>query len=182
VLLPVKAFHEAKLRLAPALDDRARARLARAMAATVVAAASPLPVWVVCDDAEVATWADGLGVSVLERPGRGLDGAVTDGVAMVAAEGIEQVIVSHADLPHARELAFVGEFDGITLVPDRRDDVIALPATCGFRFAYGPGSFGRHRTEAGRVAQPYRVLRDERLAWDVDVPADLTPPAHLGAS
>ena len=47
VLVPVKAFDRAKLRLAPALDAAARARLARTMAETVLAAAGGLPVAVV---------------------------------------------------------------------------------------------------------------------------------------
>ena len=47
VLVPVKAFAEAKLRLAPALDPAHRAELARAMATHVVNSAAPLPVAVV---------------------------------------------------------------------------------------------------------------------------------------
>ena len=50
VLVPVKAFSEAKLRLAPALPPLGRAELARAMATHVLAAAHPLPTAVVCDD------------------------------------------------------------------------------------------------------------------------------------
>ena len=56
VLVPVKAFGEAKLRLAPALDPTHRATLARTMATHVVTSAAPLPTAVVCDDAEVAAW------------------------------------------------------------------------------------------------------------------------------
>ena len=43
VLLPVKSFGEAKLRLAPALDAPHRAELARTMATHVVTSAAPLP-------------------------------------------------------------------------------------------------------------------------------------------
>nr|MDP9021066.1 2-phospho-L-lactate guanylyltransferase [Actinomycetota bacterium] len=70
VLVPVKAFARAKLRLAPALDGPARESLARAMAARVVAAAAPLPVTVVCDDDDVAAWARTNGASVVWAPGR----------------------------------------------------------------------------------------------------------------
>ena len=65
----------------------------------------------------------------------------------------------------------------MTLVPDRREDgtnVACVPARTGFRFAYGPGSFARHQAEAARLRLPLRVVREPRLAWDVDVPADLT--------
>src|SRR4249920_1292520 len=95
VLVPVKAFRGAKLRLAPALDAMARAELARVMASRVVAAASPLPVSVVCDDDEVADCAATVGAAVIWRPGRGLNGAVADGVAALTAVGHDFVIVAH---------------------------------------------------------------------------------------
>ncbi|MCC5951171.1 MAG: 2-phospho-L-lactate guanylyltransferase [Acidimicrobiia bacterium] len=178
-LIPVKAFGEAKRRLAPALDVRARARLARAMAATVVGAAAPLDVLVVCDDPEVRRWATDLGADVLLCPERGLNRAVADGIAHLAAAEVTTAIVAHADLPYAANLAAVAEFDGVTLVPDRAEDgtnVVALPTACGFRFAYGPGSFRRHLAEAQRLGLPVRVLHEPRLSWDVDVPADLEVP------
>jgi len=184
VLVPVKAFHHAKVRLAPALDAADRSALARHMAGRVVAAAAPLPVAVVCDDPEVRAWAATVGARVIWRPGRGLNGAVTDGVAVLAAEGTATVIVAHADLPLATSLAWVGDFDGVTLVPDRHDDgtnVACVPTTAGFRFAYGPGSFSRHRDEAARLGLALRVVRDPALGWDVDLPADLDydPPMEL---
>ena len=177
VLIPVKAFADAKVRLAPALGPAERAALARSMAGQVVAAAGHLPVAVVCDDREVADWARGLGVLVVWEPGRGLNGAVEAGVSRVAGLGVEQVIVAHADLPLATELAWVADFDGVTLVPDRASDgtnVACVPTDAGFRFAYGPGSFERHRAEATRLGLGLRVVHDPSLEWDVDIPADLT--------
>lgn len=182
VLLPVKAFHQAKLRLAPALDDDDRAALARSMATTVVRAAGLLPVFVVCDDEAVAAWARQVGATVVWRPGLGLNGAVTDGVATLASDGIDRVIVAHADLPHAVDLTWLADDDGVTLVPDRRDDgtnVASVPAAAGFRFSYGPGSFARHLAEVDRLDLPLRVAREPRLAWDVDLPDDLAVPSWL---
>src|SRR5258708_32525759 len=80
VLVPVKAFARAKVRLAPALDAAARAALAEAMASQVLAAATSLPVAVVCDDPGVADWARRHGARVVWEPGRGLNGAVEAGV------------------------------------------------------------------------------------------------------
>lgn len=183
VLVPVKSFAEAKVRLAPALDDATRATLARTMAGIVVAAAEPLPVAVVCDHDDVADWARSVGAEVFWRPERGLNGAVADGVARFAARGFDRVIVAHADLPLADSLAWVADAEGVTLVPDRREDgtnVICVPAAAGFTFAYGAGSFRRHLDEARRLGLPYRIVREERLGWDVDVPGDLDLPAELG--
>jgi len=184
VLVPVKSFRQAKGRLAAALNEHDRAALAREMATKVVRAAGLLPVSIVCDDDEVAAWAVSVGAEVIWRPGRGLNAAVTDGVDELASVGYDRVIVAHADLPHALDLTWVAEFDGVTLVPDRRDDgtnVACVPAHSGFVFAYGPGSFGQHRVEAERLGLPLRIEREARLGWDVDVPADLDAPDWLPA-
>lgn len=179
VLLPVKAFHLAKVRLAAALGPAARVDLARSMATTVVHAAAPLAVHVVCDDDRVAEWASEQGATVLWRPGHGLNAAVRSGVDALAAGGYTRVIVAHADLPHATDLASLAAPDGITLVPDRHDDgtnVIVLPSDVPFTFGYGPASFLRHLAEAERTGLPVRIDRRPRLGWDVDEPADLIAP------
>jgi len=176
VLIPVKAFADAKRRLSPALTASERTHLARTMADHVVQAAGELPVAIVCDDEEVATWAHDCGARVISEPGLGLNRAVEAGVDQLAAAGFERVLVAHADLPRAGDLSVLAAFEGITLVPDRREDgtnVLCLPAGCGFRFSYGAGSFGRHLAEVGRLGLPHRVVREPRLAWDIDVPADL---------
>src|ERR1019366_7959257 len=166
VLVPVKAFSQAKRRLHLALGEPERAELARAMADRGVSAAHPLPVAVVCDDNEVAEWARTRG-------------------ALGRAAGVSEVTGAHAALPRASDLALVGEAPGITLVPDRYGNgtnVIALPADAGFQFSYGPGSFARHRAEAERLGLPTRVLDRPDLAWDIDEPGDVIPVAVLGPS
>jgi 2-phospho-L-lactate/phosphoenolpyruvate guanylyltransferase len=176
VLVPVKGFGAAKRRLASALTAGQRAELARTMAERVIAAAHPLPVHVVCDDEEVASWAEAAGTQVLWRPGHGLNGAVADGVATLAKLGTTDVLVVHADLPLAHDLPALVHPGIITLVPDRYDDgtnVIALPARLDFRFGYGPGSFRHHVVEARRHGVGVRVWRDPALGLDVDLPADL---------
>lgn len=176
VLIPVKAFHQAKRRLDQVLSESERERLVRSMATHVVAACAPLPVAVVCDDEEVATWAAAQGATVLWEPGQGLNGAVRAGVGRLAASGARWVTIAHGDLPRARGLGTLSPFDGVTLVPDRRDDgtnVLRLPAPCDFRFAYGPGSFRAHRAESTRLGLAIRVVRDPDLAYDVDWPADV---------
>ena len=182
VLVPVKSFSEAKLRLAPALGAVERAALARSMASAVVSSASPLPTAVVCDDAEVASWARELGALVVWEPERGLNRAVEAGVARLGAAGARRVIVAHADLPLARHLAWVGRFLGVTLVPDRRDNgtnAVCVPVGAGFTFSYGPGSFARHAAEAHRLGLGLRVVRGTALAADLDLPADLALAASL---
>lgn len=175
-LVPVKAFADAKRRLGTALSDEDRQALVRRMAARVLGAASPLAVAVVCDDTQVAAWARDHGALVVWEPGRGLNGAVEAGVVRLASMGVRTVVVAHGDLPRASGLAALGDPASVTLVPDRHGNgtnVIALPADCGFRFSYGPGSFARHQSECERLGLPWRVLRPPGLAFDVDWPVDL---------
>jgi 2-phospho-L-lactate guanylyltransferase len=183
VLVPVKSFRQAKRRLTKVLTAAERATLARRMANRVIAAARDLPVAVVCDDEDVAAWAAEAGAEVVWAPGRGLDGAVAHGVDRLHRQGASRIVVSHADLPLARDLRPVADFDGVTVVPDRHGDgtnVICVPGGAGFRFAYGAGSYRRHRAEAERLGLAVRVIDDDvRLAWDVDRPADLEFPSAL---
>ena len=75
--------------------------------------------------------------------------------------GVDRVVVAHADLPLATELAWLADFDGVTLVPDRHLDgtnVACVPADAGFRFAYGAGSFSGHRAEAARLGLVARLV------------------------
>lgn len=179
VLIPVKAFDLAKGRLADALDPDRRAELARTMAEGVVAAAHPLPVYVVCASDEVAAWATGIGAEVIRFEPPGLNPAVTHGAAELAQRGFRQLIVAHGDLPLARQLAWVADFDGVTVVCDRRGDgtnVLALPLATPFEFRYGVGSAEAHRAEATRVGLAHRTVIDHDLGWDVDTPEDLELP------
>jgi 2-phospho-L-lactate/phosphoenolpyruvate guanylyltransferase len=177
VLIPVKAFRQAKRRLGTTLGEPEREQLVRTMAAHVVSACAPLPVAVVCDDEPVAEWAEAHGATVVWAPGHGLNGAVRTGLDLLTSAGARWVTVAHGDLPRAKGIGTLPPFDGVTLVPDRRDDgtnVLRLPAVPDFRFAYGPGSFRAHRAEATRLGLAVRVVRSPDLAYDVDWPADVS--------
>ncbi len=176
MLIPVKSFDVAKGRLADVVSEAERAQLARRMAATVIAAARPLDVWIVCDDDDVAAFAAEHEAGVIRRPARGLNVAVDDGVDFLTMQGYDRVIIAHGDLPLAESLAWVADFDGVTIVPDRREDgtnVMCVPTGTDFTFAYGPGSMAAHQREAERRQLALRTVPDERLGWDIDTPDDL---------
>lgn len=187
MLVPVKAFGDAKARLAGVLTADERARLAQWSATRVVGAAPGHRVVVACDSPDVADWASALGAEVLWCPGTGLDGAVATGVRHLASTGARHVVVAHSDLPLVRDasdrlvsnLAAIGEAGTVTLVPDGTDDgtnVLSMPTNCGLEPAYGPRSFHRHLSRALATGLPVRVLRHPALAHDLDVPHDLTHP------
>jgi len=179
VLIPVKDFRQAKARLAGVLSTDDRIRLAHWTADRVIAAAAPLPVFVACDDEDVAHWAERAGATVLWRPGMGLNAAVEDGISTLAGAGIDNVVVAHSDLPIPSPLADVVLAGGAVLVPDMKRDgtnVVAVPTNSGFRPAYGLGSFKRHLAHVLTLGLRVRVLRDPRLALDIDTPEDLAHP------
>lgn len=182
LLVPVKSFREAKNRLAGALAPAARATLARELGEIVLRAAHEMDKYVACDDGEVADWAIAQGAIVLWTPGLGLSGAVSAGVEYLGRSEFDAVVVAHADLPLVSDLRDFGVDGAVTLAPDWRDDgtnVACVPATAGFRFAYGPGSFDRHQSEAARLGLAVEVVRDIALASDVDLPSDLHLVRHL---
>lgn len=179
VLVPIRSFDDAKSRLAESLDPLARRALMCAMAETVVAAAHELPVWVVTDDAEVTTWAQAAGAATLGVAVNGLNPAITVAAAAAAEAGAARMIIAHADLPYASDLRVVTG-TGVAIAPDRHRDgsnVMSLPTNSGFRFAYGPGSFAKHRAEALRLGLEFNEIEAADLAYDVDSPADL--PSYL---
>ncbi len=175
--MPVKAFHEAKQRLAGVLDPSERRRLAVWMADGVVRSAGETPVFVVCDDADVRAWAEEARATVCWTAQLGLNGAVDDGVRAVASAGFDHVIVTHADLPLATQLVSVARPGTATFVPDRRRDgtnVMAFPLQQQIPASYGVGSFARHWAAA--AGQPREIRVDAQLSVDVDTASDLSHP------
>ncbi len=175
VLVPIKAFRDAKGRLAGAYRPAERAGLARAMAARVLAAATPFATFVACDDDEVASWSTARGADVLWTPGLGLNGAIEHGAELIAGKGFDHVVVSHGDLPFAETFAHVIEPDVITLVPDHRFDGTNVQArpTRPFAARYGAGSFRAHLADALAAGAGVRVVVDAALAADIDTVEDL---------
>jgi 2-phospho-L-lactate guanylyltransferase len=178
VVIPLRSFSNAKARLAAALDEDARALLARAMAEVVVRAAGTRTVLIVTSAPEVVAWADETGLARIDDPGS-LDGAAAAGRAWARERGMTRCVIAHGDLPLATTLDAVagdGTSPVVVVVPDHRDDgnpVLSLPVNGAFTFSYGPGSAASHAAEARRRGFEVRIVRDHALSFDVDVPADL---------
>jgi 2-phospho-L-lactate/phosphoenolpyruvate guanylyltransferase len=179
VLIPIKAFHQAKQRLHPRLVAADRERLARWTAERVLSAAGELPAYVVCDDDAVAAFATEHGATVLWERHQGLNGAVSNAVATLGSRGHEHVIVVHGDLPRPSGLAELARDATVTLVPDLRLDgtnVLSFPTRPGLAVAYGAGSFRRHLVAATQSGAAVWVVHDQFLALDLDYPSDLDHP------
>lgn len=176
VLIPVKSFDLAKERLADTLEPQERASLARSMAAKVVAAAAPLPTFVVCGSSEVAAWAVGHGANVIWHEPPGLNRAIAFAAATLTDDGYQRLIIAHGDLPLAQSLAWVGDGEGVTIVPDLAGggtNVMSIPLGTPFEFHYGEGSAPLHQAEAERRGLTVQIVANDELGLDVDTPTDL---------
>jgi len=176
LIVPVKSFAIAKGRLATALSEDERAHLAKECASRVLAAGTPWPTYVVCDDLEVAQWATEHGAHVVHCDEPGIDAAVRTGCEQARIDGAEHVVIAHSDLPLAMHFDHLITPDTITFVPDRHLDgtnVIAMPAHSRFNTAYGPGSYARHIDIARTLQLTYRFVLDDDLALDLDTADDL---------
>jgi 2-phospho-L-lactate guanylyltransferase len=179
VLIPIKAFHAAKARLADRLSTSEREALARFMAERVVRAAAPLPTFVACDDEQVAGWAEALGAEVLWGPGLGLNGAIDHGVDTIAGKGADHVVIAHGDVPLARDLGSFAHAGRVVIVPDRRRDgtnVLSRPCDIDLPASYGAASFSTHLAAALAGGMEVEVRYDRELAIDIDTIADCRHP------
>ncbi len=186
VVIPIKAFEQAKDRLSGVLSAVQRSRLARATALGVLESVRGSPVFVVCNDRDVSDWAQLHGASVVQQSGSGLNAAVQEGIS--AAHEYERVMIVHSDLPlpnNLRELlGSTVASNTVTIVPDRHRDgtnVLIIPSGVDFHCHFGAQSFSAHVTEANKLGLAIEILEDDELGVDIDTPDDLLvlPPQWL---
>ena len=178
VVIPIKAFEQAKDRLSSVLSAEQRILLARATALGVLESVRGASVFVVCDNPEVSQWATSYGATVVHQSQPGLNAAVQEGIS--AAHQFERVMIVHSDLPlpsRLRELLGSGVASNtVTIVPDRHRDgtnVLIIPSGVGFTCHYGAKSFEAHTAEATKLGLPLHIVEDDELALDIDTPDDL---------
>jgi len=178
VVIPIKAFEQAKDRLSGVLSADQRVLLARATALGVIESVRGASVFVVCDNLEVSQWAISHGASVVSQSGTGLNAAVQEGIS--AAHKYERVMIVHSDLPlpsRLRELLGSSVASNrVTIVPDRHRDgtnVLIIPSGAGFECHYGARSFAAHMAEATKLGLAVEIIEDNELALDIDTPDDL---------
>ena len=178
VVIPIKAFEQAKDRLSSVLSAEQRILLARATALGVLESVRGASVFVVCDNPEVSQWATSHGATVVHQSQPGLNAAVQEGIS--AAHQFERVMIVHSDLPlpsRLRELLGSGVASNtVTIVPDRHRDgtnVLIIPSGVGFTCHYGAKSFEALTAEATKLGLPLQIVEDDELALDIDTPDDL---------
>ena len=178
VVIPIKAFEQAKDRLSSVLSTEQRILLARTTALGVLQSVRGASIFVVCDNPEISKWATSHGATVVHQSQPGLNAAVQEGIS--AAHEYERVMIVHSDLPlpsRLRELlSSTVASNTVTIVPDRHRDgtnVLIIPQGVGFTCHYGAKSFEAHTAEATKLGLPLQIVEDDELALDIDTPDDL---------
>lgn len=189
VVVPVKPLRGALRRLMTALEAPVRRELQVAMLTDVLGACAGAAglegVMVVTSDpdaAELAARLAGARVVPDHDPPRGMNAAVSRGLAAVAAEGAEAALVLTADLPLARpeHIAEILECRvgdrSVVLVPSADGtgtNAMLLSPPEALRPRLGPDSLARHSAQALRRGLAMTRLPVAGLALDIDTPADL---------
>lgn len=160
------------------LPEPIRVEVALAMLGDVLEAAVDhgCSVRLVTDDAAAALVADGLGVEVVDDPGRGQGAAVAaalrglDGVCLVVNADVPRIrpsdLTALGYAPHAGAVAVVPAVDGTT-------NALGLPYAEVFQPLYGPDSAAQFRAHAGALGLFLHDLDLANLRDDVDTAADL---------
>lgn len=196
-VIPVKPLRGALRRLTPALDAPVRRALQVAMLTDVLGACAQAGdlagVMVVTSDPDATALAERIaGARVVpdHSPPRGMNAAVTRGLAAVADQGAEGALVLTADLPLARAediaaiLAHPLPGPSALLVPSAAGtgtNAMLLRPPAALRPLLGPDSLARHSAEALRRGLALALLERPGIALDIDTPADLVALMGGGA-
>jgi 2-phospho-L-lactate guanylyltransferase len=184
VLLPVKAFAEAKQRLVPVLDTATRTGLARAMCTDVLNAlartrvAERIIVFTAAD--EVIQMARPFGFDVvLEKSVNGHSAAVNQMVAKLSTTSARILSIA-IDLPRLipSEIDFALDVasEPVTLIPSRDwtgTNGVVFISPAQITMEYGEGSFRRHLSKAAAAGHRADVMNLPGIAFDIDTPEDL---------
>jgi 2-phospho-L-lactate guanylyltransferase (CobY/MobA/RfbA family) len=174
ILVPLKAFSIGKSRLRDGgiagVDE-----MARVLAANVMAAALPRPLFVACESPDVATFTLDRGAQVITSSSLNLNEAVSHSYR-VLSETFEWIVIAHGDIRDPEGLRDFTPLSGVTVIVDSHGtgtNVLALPNKLPFAFSYGQYSAQAHQLEAQRLGLECHVEFNSPGRFDVDEPTDL---------
>ena len=176
IVIPLRDFDEGKSRLRHAGVDDVE-RLIRGWAGAVIEASHPRPTYVACESPFVAAFAREHGARVILSDARDLNAAVTHAHRTLARD-YRAVMVAHGDLRFPHGLGHYNPPAPVTIVADHHGtgtNVLVVPGSANFTFAFGVDSAKRHVDEATRLGLRYEVTLSSEWAFDIDVIDDLTP-------
>jgi 2-phospho-L-lactate guanylyltransferase len=186
-IVPVKAFAEAKSRLAGVLSDEERIDLSRRMLVRTLEVLGSVPevdsVLVVSADPQVHDLAAPAGAIALREPAPpDLNRALSHARVTAQARGAASLLIVAADLPRlapddVRALVGLGASSpSLVIAPDRHrrgTNGLKLAPPALLEFQFGPGSFARHVERGRQAGAEVLICNRPGLSLDLDTPQDL---------
>ena len=183
--MALKTLAQSKRRLSAVLSDEQRCDLVEAMAQDVLSCLMRHPdiqtVHAVCGEG----WARSAfpeGALMMWEEGENGEGGLIAAYEMVAAKtAAERLLFIHADLPFLGQedisavIAASGDHHSV-LSPDLTEtgtNAVLRWRHQSLPLCFGEHSFARHQQAAKAIGAPWRVVRAQGVARDVDEPEDL---------
>lgn len=195
-LVPLKRLDRAKRRLAPALPEEKRGRLVLAMVADVLAALDGVRdierILLVSSEPEAGSLlARGNFDVFYSAQSEGMNRELEQAAAYASSQGAQRVLIVHGDLPYLtapaiRKFLAAAPPDGMQAAACKwgtGTNILLTPVPLRVPLVFGRHSLRRFRHMAEGAGQRLDVVRDPRLAADVDDLADferLCAPARGG--
>lgn len=195
-LVPLKRLDRAKRRLALALPEEERGRLVLAMVADVLAALDGVRdierILLVSSEPEAGNLlARGNFDVFYSAQSEGMNRELEQAAAYASSRGARRVLIVHGDLPYLtapaiRKFLAAALPDGMQAAACKwgtGTNILLMPVPLRVPLVFGRHSLRRFRQLAESAGQRLDIVRDPRLAADVDDPADferLCAPARGG--
>jgi 2-phospho-L-lactate guanylyltransferase len=195
-IIPVKPLSRAKSRLESVLSPAERQQLAETMFHRVLSAVKDTPqvagALVISRDPRALALARDMGAHTVQESGAPeLNNALMRATQVVAGWRGGAVLILPADLPLITPEDLSGmieigqDLQSVVIATDQHEDgpnaMLVRPPGL-IQYAYGPGSYQRHMAIAKEAGAKVKRYQSERLALDIDVPADLEAYYRLSGS
>jgi 2-phospho-L-lactate guanylyltransferase len=187
-IIPVKPPDQSKTRLASILSLAERISLTRRLLEQTIDLAGQVgDVVVISRDAGLRRRAKRAGAWALVESGHGLNEALRQAAAWVTMRGAQAILVLPGDLPLLTRSDLTGLVEAgqpapsVVIAPCQRSDgtnALLLRPPDTIDFAFGAGSFERHRRAAQAKGLEPIIYRSPTLALDLDLPEDLAALAE----
>jgi 2-phospho-L-lactate guanylyltransferase len=191
ILLPVKTFHRSKERLSPHYSEDEREALARALCEDmfgVVAQVKDIDrVYVVSAEYHALSLARQLNWHVIDESEQVSESQSVDAASrQCVRNGVRALLRLPIDLP----LVTPSDIETLFYFLETAPSVVIVPSMDGtgtnallrsppdlFPSRFGPGSFALHLKAAKKAGAKVAIVRNERIALDIDEPKDLRAAA-----
>ena len=194
VLIPVKSFADAKLRLRHVLSPGQRRKLSRLMLedmlACLIKSSTVSSISIISCEEEVSTIAEQFGVNVIPTENdQGYSEDATLGIARLSNDQDAPVAILPADLPQisvddVEQLCSIHK-QGITLCPAALDggtNALIIDAGLKLELVFGDNSLQRYQELARRLNIPQQTVSIPGMERDLDRPEDLNWLKNQAAS